>query len=271
MPQANHDHGQQIIILFPFRHLAYQILFLNGVSGDRVLPPLRWIGTDPYGIDLSYILVMSFCKFWTILRRDHPAAIIKSPFDDRITRIKIILCFHIDHQTNCFPGSWNDCQKTDIIGDRPFLYRTVLILHSLDLFSAVACLFIRIDCCLCNLRDSFYVFFRYLMNAVSFILFQTALHDPGQNDLIGQKPFARCIISGLFTSHCNIFCQCILNFHKTGSSYCFYISISASDKLYFLMKQIQKERLPPIIVWMSLPMHPLSFSFRFHTSHSLFL
>lgn len=53
-----------------------------------------------------------------------------------------------------------------------------------------------------------------------------------------------------------------------------YFNISASDKLYFSIKQMEtgsKRAAAFYIVWMSLSMHPLSSSFLFHTSHNLFL
>ena len=121
---------------------------------------------------------MGFRKFRTVLGRDHPAAIIQRSLNDRISWIKIILRFYVDDQADRLSGSRNGCQKTDIISDRSFLYRTVLVLRSPDLFTALISIFIRIDSCLCNLRDSLYISFRYLLDTMGLILFHTAFHDP---------------------------------------------------------------------------------------------
>ena len=63
---------------------------------DCILPAFRQIQANPDGIDLLDLLVVGVDKVPVALAGNHPAAIIDSPFQQRITGIEFSLGFYID-------------------------------------------------------------------------------------------------------------------------------------------------------------------------------
>ena len=146
---------------------------------------------------------MGICKLCSILGGNHPAAVIDSPFYQWITRIKIILGFYIDNQTNQFTGYRSYREKADIIGNSSLRQRSVLVSSSLYHRNTVG--FIRCNCHFSHLRRTFNIFFRNLFHITVTVFFQAVLHNPCQNNLLRKQPLAGRIIAGFVISHTDVF------------------------------------------------------------------
>ena len=156
---------------------------------------------------------MTVGKNRSILAGNHPAAIIDSPFYQRISGIKLILSFHIEDQSyffsvrgpRAFIARRYSSSKADIKSNFSFCYRSVF--HSCPLYHRSALSFVRCHRGFSNLWFLFNVLFCNLMDIAVHVLPKAALHDPCKNDLFCQKAFAGCVIVCFFISGRNVFCN----------------------------------------------------------------
>ena len=172
---------------------------------------------------------MRFCKFCSILGRDHAAAIIDSPLYQRITRIKIVLSFHVYNQTNQFPGYRSQCQKPDIIGNCSFRQRSVFISRSMYHGSLTG--FIRSNGCFSYLRYPLNIFFCNLIHITIPIFLQTVFHNPCQYNLFRKQPLTGRIITGFLICHTNILRYGRICIHNLTSLSCLYFIILHKNRL----------------------------------------
>ena len=176
--------------------------------------PILWgSGAYPDRIHLFDLLIMTVGKNRSILAGNHPAAIIDSPFYQRISGIKLILSFHIEDQSyffsvrgpRAFIARRYSSSKADIKSNFSFCYRSVF--HSCPLYHRSALSFVRCHRGFSNLWFLFNVLFCNLMDIAVHVLPKAALHDPCKNDLFCQKAFAGCVIVCFFISGRNVFCN----------------------------------------------------------------
>ena len=197
------------------------------IPGDGILPILRRFHANPDGIDLFNLLVVGAGKFTAILGRNHPAAIVYAPLDQRIAGVEIVLRLHVDDEGNLLAGAGGYGSEPDVIGDRPLTHRFVLGVHSAD------------DCAVLvrqnwdggHLGLALYVLLGNVTDSALFVFFQAGLHDPRQDRLFRQDALAGCIIARAVIrdvqplSRCSLYVQILTFSHFILSQLCGHVHI----------------------------------------------